>query len=123
MAEKSDVTVIDALPYVDTAYSLPGMKEQVDRLIHEEMKQFKPSSDYLARFPPPPQLTFMVDLLGLLYSTNTLQGSEILLAEMERMEKRQPMPQMDVQRFALDPPAAGSKAPVGIYLLCIILMC
>jgi len=57
---QEDVTTIDALPYLDTAYSLPGMKEQVDRLIHEEMKRYKPEVDYLARIPPPPQLTFLV---------------------------------------------------------------
>ena len=42
---------VDALPYIDSQYNDPKMKQHVDALIAEEMKTFKPSRDYLEHLP------------------------------------------------------------------------
>ena len=42
---------IDALPYIDMQYNDPAVRKQVDSLIQEEKKSFKPRDDYLARWP------------------------------------------------------------------------
>ena len=42
---------VDALPYIDSQYNNPRMKAQVDALIEAELKTFRPSRDYLERWP------------------------------------------------------------------------
>ena len=48
----------DALPYIDQELdSIPGIRRDVEKLVREEMKTFKPK-DYLADFPTAPALGF-----------------------------------------------------------------
>mmetsp|Transcript_31837 Transcript_31837/g.77594 ORF Transcript_31837/g.77594 Transcript_31837/m.77594 type:complete len:214 (+) Transcript_31837:45-686(+) len=50
--EKDVEVVLDGLPYIDTEYADPKMREEVDRMIKEEMRMFRPP-DYLASLPMP----------------------------------------------------------------------
>lgn len=53
--------VIDALPYIDDEYGDPKMKEEVDRLVEEEMRRSsKKPSDFLKDLPPLPKFNFEV---------------------------------------------------------------
>ena len=79
--------LIDALPYVDQQYNDPAMKAQVQALIAEELKTFKPSRDYLEPWP--------------MYEP-TFEANPMLQAEWMRVCV-QPMPD-DVSRYQLDPP-------------------
>ena len=81
--------LIDALPYVDQQYNDPAMKAQVQALIAEELKTFKPSRDYLEPWP--------------MYEP-TFEANPMLQAEWMRVCDGQPMPKIDVSRYQLDPP-------------------
>ncbi|CAK9137697.1 unnamed protein product [Ilex paraguariensis] len=56
--------LIDALPYIDDDYGNPKVKEEVDRLVEEEMRRSsKKPSDFLKDLPPLPKFNFQA-LLG-----------------------------------------------------------
>ncbi|KAJ4960341.1 hypothetical protein NE237_020251 [Protea cynaroides] len=51
--------MVDALPYIDDDYGNPNVKEEVDRLVEEEMRRgIKKPADFLKEFPPVPKLNF-----------------------------------------------------------------
>lgn len=53
--------LIDALPYIDDDYGNPKVKEEVDRLVEEEMRRSsKKPSDFLKDLPPFPYFDFKV---------------------------------------------------------------
>ncbi|KAL1511901.1 hypothetical protein AB1Y20_005183 [Prymnesium parvum] len=81
-------THIDALPYVDQQYTEDARRE-VERLIAQELKTFKPSKDYLAPWPQ-----HEVDF----------EAHPLLQAEWMRVCDKQPMPKLDTTRYQLDPP-------------------
>ena len=56
--------IIDALPYIDDDYGDPIVKEEVDRLVEEEMRRSsKKPSDFLKDLPPLPIFNFEVTFL------------------------------------------------------------
>lgn len=64
---------IDALPYIDEDYGHQIVKQEVDRLVEEEMRRSsKKPSDYLKELPPIPKLTFEVNFYILLYFKSLL---------------------------------------------------
>jgi pre-mRNA-splicing factor SPF27 len=82
---------IDALPYIDQGYDEPGVREAVYAMIEEETKSYKPTKNYLEHLPPLRLHDFETDLIK---------------AEMERMEERKPLEQLNMKRYELpDPPA------------------
>mmetsp|Transcript_19379 Transcript_19379/g.41933 ORF Transcript_19379/g.41933 Transcript_19379/m.41933 type:complete len:260 (+) Transcript_19379:104-883(+) len=86
--------LIDALPYVDTYEG--NVKQQVDALIEEEMsKSTKKPADYLREMPAMPP--------------STLKDHPLLVAEMERIKKREPLPPLDTSRYRLDPPPQSRR--------------
>lgn len=55
--------VIDALPYIDDDYANPRVKEEVDRLVEEEMRRSsRKPADFLKDLPPMPKFNFEVTL-------------------------------------------------------------
>ena len=48
----SSEILIDALPYIDSGYDEPGVKQTALSLIEEECKRFKSSKNYLEIFGP-----------------------------------------------------------------------
>lgn len=80
----------DALPYLDNEYDHPEMQNLVHQLIAAEMRTFTPRSDYISHLP---------------YPKSTLEKrSPILQHEMERMERKIPMQQLDFSRYNADKP-------------------
>lgn len=60
-ASASNAETIDALPYIDDDYANPAVKQQVDRLVEEEMRRSsKKPSDFLKDLPPLPKFNFEV---------------------------------------------------------------
>jgi hypothetical protein len=59
----SSAEVIDALPYIDDDYSDSRVKEEVDRLVEDEMRRSsKKPADFLKDLPPLPKFNFEVTL-------------------------------------------------------------
>lgn len=53
--------IIDSLPYIDDDYGDPRVKEEVDRLVEDEMRRSsKKPSDFLKDIPPLPKNPFQV---------------------------------------------------------------
>ena len=97
--------LVDALPYIDTGYDEPGVKQAVKyerflklfkknkkkqrsilkafALIEEECRRYKPNKNYL-------------DFLGPM--NLTAFQSDILKSEFNRMEQRQPMEMLSMKR-------------------------
>ena len=60
-ASASNAETLDALPYIDDDYGNPKVKEEVDRLVEEEMRRStKKPADFLKDLPPLPSFTFQV---------------------------------------------------------------
>lgn len=64
--------IMDALPYIDDDYGNPVVKNDVDRLVEEEMRRsFKKPNDFLKDLPPLPKSNFQVScftfFLGLFF--------------------------------------------------------
>lgn len=58
--------IIDALPYIDDDYANPNVKQEVDRLVEEEMRRSsKKPSDFLKDLPPLPRPSFQVPNLSI----------------------------------------------------------
>ncbi|GMH35039.1 hypothetical protein BSKO_02907 [Bryopsis sp. KO-2023] len=82
--------LIDALPYIDTLS--PEMRDEVDRLVQEEMQRStKKPVDYLRELPPIP--------------TSQFKGSKVLKSEYERVRRGEGMPPLDTHRYTLSTPA------------------
>ena len=80
---------IDALPYVDSQYTNPAIKSQVDALIASELKTFAPK-DYLEHLPPMHEPNF--------------DAHPLLQAEWMRVCEQQPMSKMDTSRRPIPQP-------------------
>eukprot|EP01062_Namystynia_karyoxenos_P064440 TRINITY_DN5737_c0_g1_i1.p1 TRINITY_DN5737_c0_g1~~TRINITY_DN5737_c0_g1_i1.p1 ORF type:complete len:205 (+),score=79.62 TRINITY_DN5737_c0_g1_i1:112-726(+) len=82
---------VDALPYVDPPLT-EETRQEVERMIEEEMHTFVPD-DYLAgRFPPVPPTV-----------------SALIAAEYERVARGRPLQSIDRTRFELLPPAGPNR--------------
>lgn len=61
LAGAQPAAIIDALPYIDDDYGNPIVKEEVDRLVEEEMRRSsKKPSDFLKDLPPLTKFSFQV---------------------------------------------------------------
>ena len=83
---------IDALPYIDNQYNNPGMKAQVDALIAAEMRTFQPSAD----------------AVGLAHTPH-FEATQLIQSEWTRVCNDQPMPKLDVARYALETPSGAQQ--------------
>ena len=62
-AAASNAEVVDALPYIDDDYAHPAVKQEVDRLVEDEMRRSsKKPSDFLTDLPPVPKFNFQVPI-------------------------------------------------------------
>lgn len=60
-ASASHAEILDALPYIDDDYGNPKVKEEVDRLVEEEMRRStKKPADFLKDLAPLPTFSFQV---------------------------------------------------------------
>jgi len=93
-----EVTV-DALPYVDTGYDEPGIREAALALVEEETRRYRPTKNYLEHLPP-------VDVAAF--------ETEIMKTEFERLSHRQPMEMLNMKRYELPQPPAGKMNDHGM---------
>jgi len=95
MAEE---VLVDALPYFDSGYDEPGVKQAAFALIEEECRRYRPTKNYL-------------DVLG--PANLHLFETDVMKNEFKRLEQRLPMEVLSMKRYELPPPSAGKQTEVS----------
>ncbi|GAV01914.1 hypothetical protein RvY_12549 [Ramazzottius varieornatus] len=93
----SSATLVDALPYVDSGYDAPGVREAVTALVEQEMeamKKYRSSDFYLKQLPPLDLEIFQTDLMKM---------------ETKRMDDKIPMEKLDFKKYQNIKPASNRR--------------
>ncbi|KAG9304261.1 hypothetical protein G9A89_019823 [Geosiphon pyriformis] len=83
----STEVIVDSLPYIDREIEIEGMREQIDKLVEQEMR--KRTKKDPSHFPG----TF-----------DFFRDSPVLASEYQRVQLGKPMEQMDTNRYKLEAP-------------------
>lgn len=94
MANEVSILVVDALPYIDLGYELPGVRDAAFAMVDEECRRYRPTKNYLEHLPP----------LNL-----TVFETELMNNEFERIQNRLPMEPLSMKRYELPPPPPGKS--------------
>uniref|UniRef100_U5ETJ1 Pre-mRNA-splicing factor SPF27 n=1 Tax=Corethrella appendiculata TaxID=1370023 RepID=U5ETJ1_9DIPT len=92
--------LVDALPYIDTGYDDPGVREAAIAMIEEECRRYRPTKNYLEHLP----------ILNM-----TAFETEMMTAEFERLQNRLPMEPLSMKRYELPPPAANKLSEISAW--------
>lgn len=96
--------IVDALPYIDTGYDEPGVREAAIAMVEDEKKRYRPTKNYLEHLPPISLQSF---------------ETEIMRTEFERLSSRQPMDTLSMKRYELPPPPPGKMTDVAAWNECV----
>ncbi|XP_018014907.1 pre-mRNA-splicing factor SPF27 [Hyalella azteca] len=100
----SQEVIVDALPYIDTGYDEPGVREAAIAMVEDEKKRYRPTKNYLEHLPPLNLSAF---------------ETEIMRNEFERLSVRQPMDTLSMKRYELPPPPPGKMTDVSAWSECV----
>ncbi|XP_076036775.1 pre-mRNA-splicing factor SPF27-like [Oratosquilla oratoria] len=96
--------LVDALPYIDTGYDEPGVREAALAMVEDEKKRYRPTKNYLEHLSNLNLATF---------------ETELMRVEMERVAARQPMDNLSMKRYELPPPPPGKMTDVAAWSECV----
>lgn len=101
MAEE---VLVDALPYYDSGYDEPGVRQAALALVEEECRRFRPTKNYLEIIAPIKLDSF---------------ETELIKKEIERLEKGAPMEMLSMKRYELPPPPSNKQSEVSAWNECV----